>query len=35
MKPGVENKSLNYLEMYLISVSWLIRNMEVMQEIKK
>ena len=35
MKPGAESRNLNYLEMYLISVSWLIRNIEGMQEIKK
>lgn len=35
MKPGVENRNLNYLEMYLMSANWLIRNMEGMQKIKK
>ena len=30
MKPGAESRNLNYLEMYLMLASWLIRNMEGM-----
>lgn len=35
MKPGAESRNSNYLEMYSMSASWLIENMEVMQEVKK
>ena len=35
MKPGAESKNLNCLAIYLMSASWLIENMEAMQEVKK
>lgn len=35
MKHGAENRNLNCLAIYLMSASWLIENMEAMQEIKK